>query len=206
MEGPLVWERWHRIDRNVEVALEATLWAGKEPEYVDGVVVPADLPENMIHYARQKPMKLLGKIIEEVKLGETSDRHYQLRVGTEADLVAETRRVALRRGVKNARFYRLVFYKRPVSKRVKVLAACGRFGVEEKGPFGFDTKGSSNSDYQPLSYPGKDGGFNPLFIKVAEYGEAPYYLKIEARDDDDGDVVVEAKKVDPEEVPAFLRD
>lgn len=206
MEGQLTWERWHRVDRGIEMATEATLEAGVEPEYVGGVVVPANLPENMIYRARRKPLKLLGKVFQEVTLGETSDRHYQPRVGSEPELEAEVRRLTLKKGVKNARWYRLVFYKRPISKSVRVRAWCGRFGAEERGPFGFDTKGSSNLYYQPLSYPGKSGRFEPLFIKVAEDGEAPYYLKVEAHDEDGDVVVVAVSRVEAEVVPAFLRE
>ena len=46
-----------------------------------------------------------------------------------------------------------------------------------------------------------------MFIKVSDAGLAlPYYLKVEAHDEDGGVVFVEVSKVDSRAVPAFLRE
>lgn len=213
----LVWKRWHPMDYSLQVALETTLLAGTAAEYVDGVETPmVDLEkEKMIYRTReQEAESKLGSILaaamgSEVSNKETKDRHYHPRVGFAANLQSATRRVSFKVHLKNelrgSESYRRLHLRRHTSGgRTPARMWCGRAG--EKEAFGFNTEGSKSEVYLPLAYPGKSGRFEPLFIKVMDPGmNAPYYLKVEAHDEADGVVAVEASLVSVLKVPAFLR-
>ena len=206
----LTMEKWHRIDENLKLALEATLKAGATPEYTEdfkgfiGMCPPEDF-EKMIHRARSG---VRDSILGKQPYQETSDKYYAPRLGPEAFLGQALRKVSfLRHIVKNddLLWWKLVFYKRSKNKHFGAVMWCGRTGEDKV--FGFDAEGGENPPkYLPLAYPGKTGKFEPFFIRVMEYGRhAPYYLKVEAHDEGNGVVVVEVSLVSILKVPAFLR-
>ena len=206
----LTWEKFHWVDENLKVALQATLKAGAVPEYAENVkeflgIVPPDVFEKMIHRAKSG---VRDSILGPQPYQETSDQYCAPMLGPEAFLGQALRKVSfLRHIVKNddVLWWKLVFYKRSQNKHSCAVMWCGRTGEDKV--FGFNAEGGENPPkYLPLAYPGKTGKFEPLFIRVMEYGRhAPYYLKVEAHDEADGVVVVETRVVSVMEVPQFLR-
>lgn len=208
----LTLEKWHRVDEHLKVALEATLKANATPEYAEdfkgfiGMGPPEDF-EKMVHKAKSG---VRDSILGPQSYQETSDKYYAPRVGPEPYLGQALRKVSfLKHIVKNdgLLWWKICFYKHSQGKRSGASLFCGRDG--ESKPFGFDAE-QANVDgkrpkHLPLAYPGKTGVFEPLFIKVVEYDEAPYYLKVDAHDADGGIVVVEVSLVSVLKVPAFLR-
>lgn len=202
----LTWEKFHWMDENLKIALEATLKAGAVPKYAESFkeflgIVPPDVFKKMIHPAKSGVRdSILGPQLYQ----ETSDKYYAPRLGPEAFLGQALRKVSfIRHIVKNddLLWWKLCFYKRSQNKHSHASMWCGRMGEDKV--FGFNAE-DKNPQYLPLAYPGKTGKFEPLFIKVMEYGRhAPYYLKVEAHDEGDA-VVVETLVVSVMDVPQFL--
>lgn len=192
----LTWKKWHPVDEALQVALETTLPAGANPQWREDVdMPPVDLEkEDMIYRAK------------EVRDGirETVDRHYHPRAGSFPDLESSVRRASFKVHLTNGLFKRITLRRHASRGETAPRMWCGRIG--EGKTFGFNAEGSKTPFYLPLAYPGKTDKFEPLFIKVEEYGETPYFLKVDARDEIDCVVVVEAKLISIREVPAFLRD
>ncbi|MBI2108605.1 MAG: hypothetical protein HYT93_00285 [Parcubacteria group bacterium] len=86
-------------------------------------------------------------------------------------------------------------------KNPRHFMICGRKGATERFPFGFSMhdmvrtskKGWATETLQPLAYPGKDGIFNPVFVKI-QLGDEHRAMFIEAKDED-GDIVVSVREV-----------
>lgn len=210
----LFWRKWHRVDANLLVALETTLPAGKAPDYV--LTSPADLPEKMVHLSKE----LAGPIARVLKAAgvsvsrETVDRYYHPRVGGPADLTAEKGSVSFKVHVHSGLFKRIVLRRKGEDGPAPAMR-CGR--AKELDPknqdkvFGFNSSRSNSDFYLHLSYPGEDGKFEPVFVKVADYREGVYYLKVSASggvggvECEDDVVVVEVEVVSSSAVPAFLR-
>ena len=88
---------------------------------------------------------------------------------------------------------------------------CGRTGPDERSPFGFsmreavrEKKGWATETLQPLAYPGKNGKFNPVFVKMM-LGEYDRNIIIEAEDAENGNVMVRIHEVANGDVPPHLR-
>lgn len=222
MEGRdkvLTWQKWHEVDDGgLQVALETTLPAGAVPEYVDLPVVDhlddeqrtvslgeaivfgiVEMPDNMIYRAKTVQSRIGG--MPDGK--ETVDRHYHPRIGPVADLRKPVRKIAFKVHITNGLFKRLALRRHADRGERPAEMWCGRASEEEA--FGFNTRGSKNLFFVTLAYPGKTPEFEPVFIKVAEYGEVPYFLKVDARDADGGIVVVEVSLVSILKAPVFLR-
>ncbi|HEY4486868.1 MAG TPA: hypothetical protein VJB70_04020 [Candidatus Paceibacterota bacterium] len=88
---------------------------------------------------------------------------------------------------------------------------CGRIGPDERSPFGFsmlnevrEKKGWATERLQPLAYPGKNGIFNPVFVKMM-LGEDCRTVVIRAEDVVGGDVSVRIQEVANGDLPPHLR-
>ena len=88
---------------------------------------------------------------------------------------------------------------------------CGRAGPDERFPFGFsmrkvvkEKKGWATETLQPLAYPGKNGNFNPVFVKIM-LGEYCRNVIIKAEDAENGNVMVRIHEVANGHVPPHLR-
>ena len=206
MEGRdkvLTWRKWHAVDDGgLQVALETTLPAGAEPEYAGGLDFPPDedLEECDMIYRAKAVLSRIGGVPDSK---ETVDRHYHPRIGPVADLRKPVRKVAFKVHIKNGLFKRIALRRHADHGERPAEMWCGR--ASEKEAFGFNTQGSKNQFFVTLAYPGLKQEFEPLFIKVAEYGEVPYFLKVEAHDEADGVVVVEVSLISILRAPAFLR-
>jgi hypothetical protein len=104
-------------------------------------------------------------------------------------------------------FRRLVFarkIKNPTQKpRCWIVAA--RHG--EVTHFGFDSWNSKDQRYLSLAYPGISGQFIPVYVKIQNGKEDFVYLEVWACDEDgdeDGKVVVQARRVVNADVPESL--
>ena len=196
------------VDPVLKVGLEATLPINAQPKYTEVMkgflctVVPPEDWKNMIHRAKSG---VRDSILGPQPYQETKDKYYSPLVGPEALLGQSLRKVSFLRHITNADWWKLSFERRSQEKRSPTpWMCCGRDG--EKEAFGFNAeKNEKKSHYLSLAYPGKTGVFEPLFIKVVEYGEVPYFLKVEAHDADGGIVVVEVSKVSILKAPVFLR-
>ena len=197
------------VDPFLKVGLEATLARGALPQYTEGMKdflerVPPEAEDwkKMIHRAKSG---VRGSILGPQPYQETKDKYYSPLVGPEAFLGQSLRKVSFLRHITNVDWWKLSFERRSQEKRSPApWMCCGRDG--EKEAFGFNAeKDEKKSHYLSLAYPGKTGVFEPLFIKVVEYGEAPYFLKVDAHDADGGIVVVEVSLVSILKVPVFLR-
>jgi len=222
MEGRdtvLRWRKWHAVDNGgLQVASETTLPAGAEPEYIDYLVVDhgddkqrtlplgraialgiVEMPDEMIYRAKVVRSRIGG--VPDSK--ETVDRHYHPRVGSFPDLQKAVRKIAFKVHIKNGLFKRVALRRHADRGERPAEMCCGR--ASETEAFGFNTRGSKNLFFVTLAYPGKTPVFEPLFVKVVEYGKVPYFLKVEAHDEADGVVVVEVSLVSILKAPAFLR-
>ncbi len=207
-ENVLTWQKWEDgDDGGLQVALETTLPAGAEPEYIDYPVVDhIDDEQRTVSLGRAIALGIVeipNEMIHRAKGLETVDRHNHPRIGPVADLRKPVRQVAFKVHVKNGLFKRIALRRHADRGERPAEMWCGR--ASETEVFGFNTQGSKNPFFVTLAYPGKTGVFEPLFIKVVEYGEAPYFLKVEANDADGGIVVVEVSSVSILKAPAFLR-
>lgn len=88
---------------------------------------------------------------------------------------------------------------------------CGRKGPGEQFPFGFSMhrlvvvkKGWATETFQPLAYPGEHCSFNPVFVKM-KLGERYRAVLVEAKDAENGDVMVSVREVGSELLPAHMR-
>ncbi|OGN27463.1 MAG: hypothetical protein A2758_00050 [Candidatus Zambryskibacteria bacterium RIFCSPHIGHO2_01_FULL_49_18] len=220
----LVWRKWHQLHDRLRVALDSTLPVGDLPNYGDFQVEdPIDdegrsLPfayalemglvemEDMIYDGKsrerqweKKNYQLNARFGTKFRDMETVDRHYHPRVGFAKGKVFFKVHIIKTNPEDKMPFKRITLWKRGIDRDFHTSMRCGRAGEEK--PFGFE-----GTAYLPLAYPGKTGVFEPLLVRVSEYNNSvPFYIKITAHDEPDNIVVVEAKEVDPNEAPLFLR-
>ena len=207
-EKVLTWRKWHEVDDGgLWVALDTTLSAGAEAEYGDFAVEdPCDDKGRTLPLGRAIELWVIqmpNEMIYHAEAMETVDRHYHPRVGPVADLQKSIRKVAFKVHITNGLFKRISLRRHADRGERPAEMWCGR--ASEKEAFGFNTRGSKNQFFVTLAYPGRKLEFEPLFIKVAEDGEIPYFLKVEAHDADGGIVVVEVSLVSILKAPVCLR-
>ncbi|KKU59702.1 MAG: hypothetical protein UX81_C0007G0012 [Parcubacteria group bacterium GW2011_GWA2_47_12] len=221
----LRWDKWFRLTDVLRVTLDSTLPAGAEPKFLEGIEVPSDeeleKKENrMLLRARKFESKISPEMAARLGLKSVIEENYD-RYSHPISSFGEGKVVYMVHVIKADRgdkfpYLRLQLWQRGVGKKTHSFLKCGR--AKELKPehqdkvFGFQSKRHyseteiKKAQYLPLSYPGLVGAFEPLFIRVAEHdNRMPYFLKITAHDGPDNTVIVEAKEVDSNEVPLFLR-
>lgn len=103
-------------------------------------------------------------------------------------------------------FKRLVFRRKRVNgKNFRYSVACARFG--EYFPFGFSTLNSQSPEYVSLAYPGKNGCFAPLFLKIQNPNLTKYLRVLASDTEEDGirKVKVLVLECQKSEVPEHLK-
>jgi hypothetical protein len=185
----LTWRKWHPSgDHAISIALERLYSPQQLPE------IPADYRmKKMFHEDRDRS-------------GVVALRHLYMPAYEDGTIIfplldssfAEVgARIQFKRSSGDGRYHFMVAGRFPSDDRPELSA------------FGFDANDgkSKHQDYLPLAFPGIDGAFAPVFLRVASLGEKmPRYLKISAKVFTDRKVArVECVAVGEDEVPEILR-